>query len=892
MSTIQFRTLGTLDLRAADGRELHSLLAQPKRIALLAYLCIAQPRGYHRRDTLLGLFWPDADQEHARTSLRKSVHVLRRALGEDSVVSRGDEEIEVDRSRVSCDVESFEELIRANRFQEALEVYRGDLLTGFFVEDAPEFERWLHSQRARLKSAAARAAYEAAEQLEKKGEYAGALRFAERSLDLSDTDERTLRKVIELHVHAGDRAAALESYNAFARNLAAEYQTEPSVETRLLVERVRSGAAETARVVSQPNADGDRQTVTPASSPTSTDSKPSERSRPRSAKRVLPAAVLTILIMSAFVWELGRSSNSGQVVRYTLAVDSGEAMAPGASYWSRLAISPNGKRLAYIGGPNWELLIRPRDSLHATTIPNTKNAMSPFFSPDGQRVGFLGEQRVYIVDNNGELITVCDTLSGIAGASWGNDGFIYVDGQFYERLLRVPAKRGGRPEWFTTMDSTGHVGKDGAYKQDSHEIDHTWPDVLPNGKGVLFAIVSAVNESSDTLSYSIGVAEIPSGKHRVLINDAKYARYAASGHLLYVTTRKTLMVVPFDQNSMTVTGEPRTLVEGMRLGRFGSADVAVSQTGTLVYATGGGAGRQELVWMTRDGKLERIDPDWIGDFWNPVLSPDGKRVAIARRLDGARMDIWVKQLDRGPSIRLTREQVYSDLPAWTPDGKSVTFLSEKDSRFGHWTGRADGSTPPYLQVPKTLTRSFLGHPYMPVWSPDGKWLIYSTDPAAADSGNIVGFRPGLDSAPIGIVATNNREVAPAVSPDGRWLAYVSNETGQYEVYVTPFPNTRAARWAISGHGGSDPQWSPRGNELFYRDDAGNFVAVEVKTRPTFSVGHTTVLFSTSRLSMFRAKRYAVAPDASRFLMIQSAEGGPEKLIVVDNWFEELKAKAN
>jgi serine/threonine-protein kinase len=574
-------------------------------------------------------------------------------------------------------------------------------------------------------------------------------------------------------------------------------------------------------------------------------------------------------------------------------------MAPGASYWGRLAISPDGKKLAYIGGPNWELLIRPRDSLHATTIPNTKGAESPFFSPDGQRVGFLGEQRVYFVDTNGEVITVCDTLNGVAGASWGKDGFIYVDGQYYERLLRVPAKRGGRPEWFTTMDSSGHVGKDGAYKRDSHEIDHNWPDVLPNGKGVLFEIVSALNEAGDTLSYSIGVAEIPSGKHRVLIRDAMYARYAASGHLLYVTTRKALMVVPFDQNSMTVTGEPRTLVEGMRLGRFGSADVAVSQTGTLVYATGGGAGRQELVWMTRDGKSVRIDPDWIGDFWSPVLSPDGKRLAIGRRLDGARTDIWVKQLDRGPSIRLTGEQFESDLPAWTPDGRSVTFLSEKGSRFGYWTAKADGSTPPTLtlQVPMTVTA------YMPVWSPDGKWLIYSTDATAADSGNIVGFRPGLDTAPIGIVATNNREVAPAVSPDGRWLAYVSNETGQYAIYVAPFPNTHAARWAISTRGGSDPQWSPRGNELFYRDDSGNFVAVKVKTGSTFSVEGTAVLFSTptvprlgtappARLSMFRARRYAVAPDASRFLMIQSAEVGPEKLIVVDNWFEELKAKKN
>jgi Tol biopolymer transport system component len=259
------------------------------------------------------------------------------------------------------------------------------------------------------------------------------------------------------------------------------------------------------------------------------------------------------------------------------------------------------------------------------------------------------------------------------------------------------------------------------------------------------------------------------------------------------------------------------------------------------------------------------------------------------------MDIWVKQLDRGPSIRLTREQVFNDLPAWTPDGKSVTFLSLKDtSSFAYWTGRADGSTPPSLQVPVTITdpRPVSLKTYMPVWSPDGRWLLYSTDATGADSGSIVGIRPGLDTAAIGIVATNNQQTAPAVSPDGRWLAYVSNETGHYEVYVVPFPNTHAAKWAISTHGGGDPQWSPRGNELFYRDDAGNFMAVEVKTKPTFSVQRTTVLFSTSRLSMFRAKRYAVAPDARRFLMIQSAEGGPEKLVVVDNWFEEMKAKAN
>jgi DNA-binding SARP family transcriptional activator len=176
VAEIQFRTLGTLDLRGPDGRELHSLLAQPKRVALLAYLCIAQPLGYHRRDTLLGLFWPDSDQEHARTSLRKSLHVLRRALGEDAVLSRGDEEVSVDATRVVCDVASFNQRVRDKHFQEALELYQGDLLPGFFVDDAPEFEHWLQSERRRLCEVGARAGYAAAEQLAERGDYGGSIR--------------------------------------------------------------------------------------------------------------------------------------------------------------------------------------------------------------------------------------------------------------------------------------------------------------------------------------------------------------------------------------------------------------------------------------------------------------------------------------------------------------------------------------------------------------------------------------------------------------------------------------------------------------------------------------------------------------------------------------------
>ena len=508
------------------------MLAQPKRVALLAYLCIAQPRGFHRRDTLLGLFWPDSDQEHARTSLRKSLHILRRALGDDAILSRGDEEVAVDFQLVSCDAAAFEANVKANRLEDALELYFGDLLAGFFIDEAPEFDRWLHGERTRLRASASRAAGALSDQLETAGNIAAAVTWARRALELADTDENALRKLIELQARAGDRAGAIQTYEAYARSLAVEYETQPSPEARSLIERIRSGAdlLEREPALNSPlgRESNARPTGSHASLVVATEANPGRR--PAKIRYTAPA--LGILILAGVFWGLRRPAPSSRVVRYTLAVDSTEAIVPGASYWGRLAISPDGTRLAYIGGPSAELLVRPRDHLNAATISGTKGAETPFFSPDGQRVGFLKEERVYIAPTNGgPVVTVSESLTGVAGASWGPDGFIYVDGRGYVSLLRVEAKRGARPRWFTTLDTA------------AGEVDHSWPDVLPNGKGVLFTITfTGTNGIPDSLSYAIAVADVPSGKHRVIVNDAMYARYAASGHLLYVTTKKTLMV--------------------------------------------------------------------------------------------------------------------------------------------------------------------------------------------------------------------------------------------------------------------------------------------------------------------------------------------------------------
>jgi serine/threonine-protein kinase len=663
---------------------------------------------------------------------------------------------------------------------------------------------------------------------------------------------------------------------------------------RSLIERVRSGTDQfgsdgKAKAIAGRERNGETTDVLPDVNPMARarETIPEDRfgaaleqSTRQKRNTLYPVIALALAVVMAGVglWGWLRPAPSQGVVRYALVVDSAETIVKGGPWSGRIALSPDGSRLAYIGGPTSQLLIRARNQLHATAIAGTEGANTPFFSPDGSQVGFLRETQVQIASMNGGLpTTVTDTLTGVAGASWGPDGFIYADGSLGTSLLRFEAKAGAVPKWFTVLDTAGG------------EVDHTWPDVLPNGKGVLFTVqFSRRNAGKTRNSYSIAVAEIPSGKHRVIVNDAMYARYASSGHLLYVTTQRTLMVVPFDQSSMKVTGEPTALMDDMRLGAWGSADLAVSATGTLVYATGEGQGKYELVWVTRDGKTQPVDPDWQGAYVAfPSISPDGKRLAVSRRANDESINIWVKELDRGSNVQVTTAGQENYSPAWTPDGRSVTFSSNAVAdAFELWTKPADGSSQAVLQAHEK--RSLFGAR----WSADGKWLIFQSDPGLPGAGDILGIQPGIDSAPVPVVVTKFTELAPALSPDGRWLAYTSNETGKYEIYVVPFPNTAAAKWAVSTSGGTEPLWSHRGSELFYRDAFANLVASEVKTKPTFSLGRSVALFPAAGFAASRfIAQYAVASDDRRFLMIRSvASSTPDKLIVVENWFEELNAK--
>jgi hypothetical protein len=306
----------------------------------------------------------------------------------------------------------------------------------------------------------------------------------------------------------------------------------------------------------------------------------------------------------------------------------------------------------------------------------------------------------------GPLITIADSGIGFWGGSWGSDGYLYFDGELPGNGLVRVAEGGGAPDVVTMIDTT------------QGESEHLWPEALPGGRGVVFSVVRGGNV--DPTAWDIAVVDLATGTHTVLLRGVR-ARYAASGHLLYVTADGTLMVVPFDETTLALTGDAVALVEGLGVGFGGFVDLAVSATGTLFYATGGVLGEDiaELVWVTRDGNAEEIDPRWTGDFGEVRLSPDGMQLAVSIRANDEEQ-IWIRQLDSGRLSKLTFDGVLNDRPAWTPDGMSVVFVSERGANRDLYVKRADGTA--LAEVLRDEERDMQEIRY----SDDGEWIVYST----------------------------------------------------------------------------------------------------------------------------------------------------------------------
>jgi len=590
-----------------------------------------------------------------------------------------------------------------------------------------------------------------------------------------------------------------------------------------------------------------------------------------------PVAVLmtlaAIVASGAALWGWMRPLPK-PVARFALALPEAEQLRT-VDFGLRIAISPDGSRIVYVGPgeKNVQLWVRERDQLNARPLPGTEGGRNPFLSPDGEQVGFFTENpwTLKVTSLGGAPpITLTDSLLGSGGAAWGPDGYLYFDTD-RGGLQRMPASGGPREPVVPLDTARGEIGV-------------AWPEVLPNGKGVLFRMRSS---GQDLNEYDIAVVNVLTGERKPIVRGL-VARYAASGHLVFGTADGNLLAASFDQDKLEMTGSPTPLLEGLGVGPRGGVDFQFSATGTLVYATGSAAGAADLVWVNRQGAAELVDPEWEGNrgVQSIALSPDGSRLAASlMAAAGAGEHIWVKQLDTGPASRITFEGAANLRPAWTPDGRSVLFLSDRGDAGALYRKRADGTGPAEFLMTHELALA------EGVQSPDGRWLVTRTSSSVRGSGDIMAFRIGVDTALVPLLATRFGEVTPALSPDGRYLAYASNESGRREVYVRPFPNVDEARWQVSTNGGIEPTWAHSGQELFYFNFNDELVSAQVQTTPTFMVGDQRALFSAVTYGRSGVHQsYAVSPDDQRFIMMRFQGSTDSGLVIVQNFFEELKAK--
>jgi len=530
-----------------------------------------------------------------------------------------------------------------------------------------------------------------------------------------------------------------------------------------------------------------------------------------------------------------------------------------------MALSPDGARFVYntVRG----LYLRSMDQLEARLIPGTEAALNnPFFSPDGQWVGYYQDGQLKKVAISGGAPVTIGPATNPFGASWAPDNTILF-GQ-PGGIQRVSAN-GGKPELI--IKSEAGETFDG-------------PRLLPGAEWVLFAARKGASSWDEA---RIVVQSLKTMERRDVWQGGSDARYVPTGHIVY-SLDDDLFAIPFDLDTLTVTGGPAPLVEGvLRAGTTAGANYGVSDGGLLVYVSGGaGAGARSLVWVERGGKEEAVTAPPRGYVY-PRISPDGSRVALDVR--DQENDILIWDFRRETLTRFTPTAEGEQYPAWTPDGQRLAYGTVPSGI--QWKA-ADGGG---VAAPITRAASNEQDPYF--FSPTGKELVFrELRPSGPDIGMI---SVGGDANPVWILESRFAEMNAELSPDGRWMAYQSNESGNHEIYVRPFPKVNEGFQQVSGAGGIQPVWSRNGRELIYLQPGPPFrlMAVPVRTGPTFDSGNPQVLFDWPYLAPGPGGRtYDVSPDGRRFLALKAfaaVAGGdvpPPRIIVVENWIEELKQR--
>jgi serine/threonine-protein kinase len=523
----------------------------------------------------------------------------------------------------------------------------------------------------------------------------------------------------------------------------------------------------------------------------------------------------------------------------------------------------------YVGiqGGAQQIYLRAMNSLESGPISGTAGAVNPFFSPDGQWLGFFaGGKLKKISVSGGSALTLGDAVQP-RGASWGSQGMI-VFAPTATSALQQMSDSGSPPQPLTRLEKGNN---------------QRWPEFLPGGKALLFSVAPvAINFSNAQITVQV----IGTGERRNLIQGGMQPRYAPTADLIYAQGG-SLMAVAFDPQRLEVTGTAIPVVEGvLQSAMSGAAQYSFSATGSLVYVPtdvpgGAQATQSRLVWVNRSG-IEQPLAAPAHTYVFPRLSPDGRRVATG--ITEQESQVWLYDLSRETLTRFTFDGSVNINPIWTPDGKRIAFQSNKEGPSNLFWQMADGSgglerltSSENIQVPSS-------------WSRDGELLAF-LDINSTTGFDIVIWRQSNRTAQP-FLRTQFNETAPRFSPDGRWLAYVSDESGRYEIYVQPYPGP-GGKWQISTEGGREPVWNPNGRELFYRS-GDKMMAVDITTQPSFAVGKPHALFEGPYVpTPLTFPDYDVSSDGQRFLMLKASEqarAAPTQINVVLNWFEELKQK--
>jgi serine/threonine-protein kinase len=553
-----------------------------------------------------------------------------------------------------------------------------------------------------------------------------------------------------------------------------------------------------------------------------------------------------------------------------LSVDLGPTAVAGLNLTA--AISQDGRRLVFAArgaDGRQQLATRLLDQAQPTLLPGTVGGRDPFFSPDGQWIGFFADGELRKISVQGGSPVTLYSAYVAQGASWGQDENIIAAMEPQGPLYRIPAAGGARR--LLTKFGPG-------------ELTHRWPQVLPGAGAVIF---TASPSNAGMENANIEAVSLKTGEAKILQHGGYSGRYLPSGHLVYVH-QGVLFGVKFDAERLEVRGTPVPLLEDVAASPVtGGGQFDFSATGTFVYASGKSAARAwQVTWLDGSGKMQPLVAV-PGAYVSPRVSPDGRKLALV--VSG---DIYVHDLDRDTATRLTFSG-NANGPVWAPDGKHLVFQSISQGRRISWV-RSDGVGDPQLLleqannlVPWSLSR-------------EGRLAYLNRDP---ESGIDIWTLP-LDltdpdhpkpGKPEPFLRTTNDETVPRFSADSRWIAYRSNESGNNEIYVRPFPAVNGGKWQISAGGGFYAFWSNNGHELFYETADFRIMVVDYKVEGASFVPGKPRMWSNKQVFYPGTMNMDLGPDGKRFAVLAQPENaglerGSVHVVMLQNFFDELKRR--